>query len=65
MSRNKHKSSSVVAGSAKKCQTITMETKGKIIERVKRQEEEEVTAELKRFTMQGMARGFSSFERHC
>ena len=54
-----------------------METKLKIIERVERgekmelaaqrndeerQEEEEVTKEPKRFTMQEMARGFSLFE---
>ena len=36
-----------------------METKVKIIERVERQEEEEVTEEPKRFTTQEMARGFS------
>ena len=79
ISRSKHKSSSDVAGTAKKCQAIEMETKVKIIERVKqgkkieleaqrkdeeRQEEEEVTEEPKRFTTQEMARGFS-LRRHC
>lgn len=39
-----------------------METKVKIIERVE-QKEEEVTKELKRFTMQEMARGFSLFQK--
>ena len=39
-----------------------METKVKIIERLEQQEEEEVTVELKRFTMQEMARRFSLFE---
>ena len=39
-----------------------MEKKAKIIERVEPQEEEEVTEELKRFTTQEMARGFSLFE---
>ena len=48
MSRSKRKSSGDVAGTAKKHQ--------------ERQEEEEVTEEPKRFTMQGMARGFSLFE---
>ena len=36
MSGSKQKSSSDVAGTAKKCQAITMETKVKIIERVER-----------------------------
>ena len=77
MSGNKRKSSSDIAGTAKKCQAITMETKVKIIGRVeqgkkmeleaqrkdeKRQEEEEVTEELKRFTTKEMAGGFSLFE---
>ena len=62
MSGSKHKSSGDVAGTAKKCQVITMETKVKIIERVEQQEEEEVSEELMRFTMQEMARGFSLFE---
>ena len=77
--QSKCKSSSDVAGTSKKCQAITMETKVKIIERVKqgkkieleaqrkdeeRQEEEEVTEEPKRFTTQEMARGFS-LRRHC
>ena len=35
MSRSKHKISSDVAGTAKKCQVIMMETKVKIMERVK------------------------------
>ena len=34
MSGSKHKISSDVAGTAKKCQVITMETKVKIMERV-------------------------------
>ena len=59
MSGSKHKSSGDVAGTAKKHQAITMETK--IIEGVEWQEEE-VTEELKRFTMQEIARGFSLFE---
>ena len=77
MSGSKHKSSSDVAGTAKKRQVITMEKKVKIIEREERgekmelevqrkdeerQEEEGVTKELKRFTTQEMARGFSLFE---
>ena len=62
MSGSKHKSSGDVAGTAKKRQAITMETKEKIIEKMKRQEEEEVTEEQKRFTMQVMERGFSLFE---
>ena len=102
MSGSKHKSSCDVAGTAKKHQAITMETKMKKIEKVERgkkmvevthcynieflavqhkeltnedlmeleaqrkdeerQEEEEVTEELKRFVMQEMARGFSLFE---
>ena len=59
---SKRKSSGDAAGAAKKHQEITMETKVKIIERVEWQEEEEVTEELKRFTTQEMARGFSLFE---
>ena len=62
MSRSKRKSSGDAAGTAKKCQTIMMETKVKIIERVEQQEEEEVTEEPKRFMSQEMARGFSLFE---
>ena len=53
MSRSKRKSN----GDA-----FMMETKVKIIERVEQQEEEEVTEEQKRFTMQEVARGFSLFE---
>ena len=59
MYRNKSKSD--IAGTAKKCQVITMETKVKIIERVE-QKEERVTEELKRFMMQEIARGFSLFQ---
>ena len=59
MSRSKCKSS--VAGTAKKCQAIMMKTNLKVIERIE-QQEEEVTEEQKRFTMQEMARGFSLFE---
>ena len=36
MSGSKHKSSGDVAGTAKNCQVITMETKVKVIERVER-----------------------------
>ena len=61
MSGKKRKSSTDRAGTAKKRQAITMETKVKIIERVERQEEE-VTEEPKRFMTQEMARGFSLFE---
>ena len=53
MSRSKCKSS--VAGTAKKCQAIMMKTNLKVIERIE-QQEEEVTEEQKRFTMQEMAR---------
>ena len=52
MSKSKCKSSSDVAGSAKKCQEL--ESQGKDKER----QQEEVTEELKRFMMQEMARGF-------
>ena len=61
MSRSKHKSSGDVAGTTKKHQGITIETKVKIIEKVE-QQEEKVTEELKRFMMHEMARGLSSFE---
>ena len=61
MSGSKRKSSSDVAGTAKKSQAITMETKVKIIERVERQEEE-VTEEPKRFTTQEMARELPLFD---
>ena len=50
MSRSNGKSSGDVAGTAKNHQ--------------ERQEEEEVTEEPKRFTIQEMARGFS-LRRHC
>ena len=56
LSKSKCKSSSDVAGSAKKCQEL--ESQGKDKER----QEEKVTEELKRFMMQEMARGFSLFE---
>ena len=62
MSGSQRKSSSDVAGTAKKCQVITIETKVKIIERVEQQGEEEVTEESKRFTIQEMAKEFSFFE---
>ena len=54
MSGSKCKSSGDVAGTAKKCQAPRKDEE--------RQEEEEVTEEPKRFTMQEMARGFSLFE---
>ena len=57
MARSKCKSSGDVAGTVKKHQVITMETKVKMIERVE-QQEEEVTEEPKKLTMQEMARGF-------
>lgn len=56
MSRSKCKSSSGVAGTAKKHQVITMETKEKIIQRV---EQQGVTKELKRFMKQGNDREIS------
>ena len=62
MSGSKCKNCGDVAGTAKKCQAIKMETKVKIIERVEQQEEEEVTEEPKRFTMKEMTRGLSLFE---
>ena len=58
MSRSKCKSSDV-AGTAKKRQAIMMKTK---VNMEKIQQEEEVSEEQKRFTMQEMARGFSLFE---
>ena len=61
MSGSKRKSSSDVAGTAKKHQARTMETKVKIMERVERQQDEEVTEEPKRFTTEETARGFSLF----
>ena len=57
VSKSKCKSSSDVAGSAKKCQELESQEKDK-----ERQEKEVVTEELKRFMMQEMARGFSLFE---
>ena len=57
MSRSKHKSSSGVAGTAKKHQELEVQKNDE-----ERQEEEEVTEELKTFTMQEMATGFSLSE---
>ena len=62
MSGSKRKSSGDVAGTAKKRQAITIETKVKTTERMEQQEEEEVSEELKRFMMQEMAWGLSLFE---
>ena len=62
MSGSKCKSRGHVAGTAKKRQAITMDTKVKVIARVERQEKEEVTEEPNRFTLQEMARGFSLVE---
>ena len=76
MSGSKNKSSGGVAGTAEKPQAITMElavqheelTNEDLMELEaqrkdkERQEEEEVTEELKRLTTQEMARGFSLFE---
>ena len=58
MSRSKHKSSSDVAGTAKKHQDLEAQRKDK------EKQEEEVSEEPKRFTMQEMARRFS-LRRHC
>ena len=58
MSGSNYKSSSDVAGTAKKHQELEAQRKDK-----ERQEEEEVTAEPKRFTMQEMARGFPLLEK--
>ena len=75
MSGSKCKNSSDVAGTAKKCQGITMEfavqpaalMNEDLMEleaqrKDEERQEEEVTEEPKRFTMQEMARGFSLFE---
>ena len=64
MSGSKCKSSSDVAGTAKKCQVITMETKVKIIEGVE-QQEEAAAEEPKGFAAQEMVRGFLYFRRLC
>ena len=56
MSRSKHKSSGDVAGTAKKHQDLEAQRKDK--------EKQEVSEELKRFTMQEMTRRFS-LRRHC
>ena len=58
MCGSKRKSSGNVAGTAKKWQELEAQRKDE-----ERQEEEEITEELKRFTMQEMARGFSLFEK--
>ena len=58
MSRSKHKSSGDVASTAKKHQDLEAQRKDK------ERQEEEVTEEPKRFTMQEMARRFS-LRRHC
>ena len=58
MSRSKHKSSGDVAGTAKKHQDLEAQRKDK------EKQEEEVSEELKRFTMQEMTRRFS-LRRHC
>ena len=60
MSGSKRKSSGDVTGTAKKRQVMTMELEAQRKE--EKQEEEEVTEKLKRFTLQEMARGFSLFE---
>ena len=57
MSGSKCKSSSDGAGTAKRHQELEVQSKDK-----ERQEEEQVTEELKRFMMQEMARGFSLVE---
>ena len=58
MSRSKHKSGGDVAGTAKKHQDLEAQRKDK------EKQEEEVSEEPKRFTMQEMARRFS-LRRHC
>ena len=60
MSGSKRKSSSDVAGTAKKHQELEAQRMDK-----ERQEEEEVTEELKRFTTQEMVRDFLYLRRHC
>ncbi|XP_054946389.1 nuclear autoantigen Sp-100 isoform X5 [Physeter macrocephalus] len=57
MSESECKSSGDVPGTAKKSQELKAQRKDR-----ERQEEEEVTEEPKRFTMQEIARGFSLFE---
>ena len=64
MSGSERKSSSDIAGTAKKCQVITMETKVKIIEGVE-QQEEEAAEKSKGFAAQEMVRGFLYFRRLC
>ena len=56
MSGSKRKSSGDVAGTAKKLQELEAQRKDE------ERQEEKVTAEPKRFTMQEMARGFSLCE---
>ena len=57
MSRSKCKSRCDVVGTVKKHQKLEAQRKGK-----ERQDKEEAIEELKRFTMQEMARGFSLLE---
>ena len=57
MAESKHKSSSDIAGTAKKCQAPRKAEE--------RQEEVKVTGKPKRSTMQGMARDFLDLGRHC
>ena len=57
MSRSKCKSMCDVVGTVKKHQKLEAQRKAK-----ERQDKEEVIEELKRFTMQDMARGFALFE---
>lgn len=62
MSRHKYKSSRDVAGAAKKCQVMMMETKVNRFKGVQWQEEEEISEELKRFTKHEKARRLSLSE---
>ena len=57
MSRSKCKSMCDVVGTVKKHQKLEAQRKAK-----ERQDKEEVIEELKRFTIQEMARGFSLFK---
>ena len=57
VSGSKYKSSGDEAGTARKRQELEAQRKDE-----ERQEEEDVTEETERFTMQEMARGFSLFE---
>ena len=62
MSRSKYKSSRDVAGTARKCQVITMGTKVNIFEGMEWQEEEEISEEQKIFPKYEKARRLSVFE---